>query len=451
MSPNPFLFPQEASSWFLNQLRQERYSEALQWLLFAQRQALPISESLQKSLDLWISRNLQEFLDGVKISQNIQKIELKTPARLSHTKIAWDASRIASAHSDHQLRLWNPATGELCCRMKGHLDEILSLSFSNESKTLLSHSEDGSVRLWNTFTGDLITRLAISGELILEAFFSEKDLTQLMTIGEKTVQIWQEEQGQWKASRLFKNAHETIVAAGFFSKGTFIVTTNRQGVTRLWNGGSSVPLALLGTPQEAITSVSFSPQSRYVTVLSTDQKVKLWDTRRSAWITQFSSRLPQIYASIYSPDQTRLVLEGKNLMEIWQIPNGELQTRIAAHTGYINSCQFSPDGTLLVTAGDDGSAKLWKSETGELSAILEGHKKWIYSAQFSSEGSSLVTAGYDGTVRFWNGKTGQAMGSLSGHHLGATRAMFSPDGRYVLSEDGNNQLWLWTLKSSKVN
>ena len=38
---------------------------------------------------------------------------------------------------------------------------------------------------------------------------------------------------------------------------------------------------------------------------------------------------------------------------------------------------------------------------GGLITVLEGHSDWVWSAAFNPEGTRIVTASYDGTARLW--------------------------------------------------
>ena len=49
----------------------------------------------------------------------------------------------------------------------------------------------------------------------------------------------------------------------------------------------------------------------------------------------------------------------------------------------MSSAAFSPDGELVVTASDDGTAKLWSGTSGECLRSLEGHGDEVMSAAFS--------------------------------------------------------------------
>jgi WD40 repeat protein len=46
----------------------------------------------------------------------------------------------------------------------------------------------------------------------------------------------------------------------------------------------------------------------------------------------------------------------------------------------VNSAAFSPDGTRVVTASDDKTARVWDATTGKLVAVLRGHTAPIWSA-----------------------------------------------------------------------
>src|SRR5207244_3731768 len=77
------------------------------------------------------------------------------------------------------------------------------------------------------------------------------------------------------------------------------------------------------------------------------------------------------------------------------------------HTGPVGSAAFSPDGTLVVTASEDGTARMWSVASGRSRYVLAGHAGTVESAAFSVDGNLLVTAGDDKTARIWDVSNGR--------------------------------------------
>ena len=61
-------------------------------------------------------------------------------------------------------------------------------------------------------------------------------------------------------------------------------------------------------------------------------------------------------------------------------------------TTAVQSAAFSPDGSRIVTASWDKTARIWDAATGKEIAVLRGHEGAVCSAAFSPDGSRIVTA-----------------------------------------------------------
>lgn len=68
--------------------------------------------------------------------------------------------RALSCSSDTDLRLWDLSTGYTAERFVGHLDDVLALSLSFDSRQIVSASRDCSIKLWNSL-GDCVYTIRV--------------------------------------------------------------------------------------------------------------------------------------------------------------------------------------------------------------------------------------------------------------------------------------------------
>jgi TIR domain/WD domain, G-beta repeat len=111
------------------------------------------------------------------------------------------------------------------------------------------------------------------------------------------------------------------------------------------------------------------------------------------------------------------------------------ETALAGHHGPVWSAAFSADGTHVVTASGDKTARVWdlRGERPRF-VVLEGNQGPVNSASFSSDGTHVVTASEDGAVRVWDLRGEQpSFVSLKGHQDKVRSASFSPDGTHVVT------------------
>lgn len=80
---------------------------------------------------------------------------------------------------------------------------------------------------------------------------------------------------------------------------------------------------------------------------------------------------------------------------------------LKGHKTEVNAVSWSPDGTMLASCSDDGTAKIWTMEEG-LKFDLVGHSKEIFNIKWTPTGPGsanpekplyLCSASFDGSVK----------------------------------------------------
>jgi WD40 repeat protein/serine/threonine protein kinase len=121
---------------------------------------------------------------------------------------------------------------------------------------------------------------------------------------------------------------------------------------------------------------------------------------------------------------------------------------VYSHDRAITSVAFSPDGHVVLTASEDGTARLWDVSSARPNGATMVHKGPIRSAAFSPDGKAVVTASDDRTARLWDAVNGRPFGQPMPHANTVGHATFSPNGKVVLTgesssgtSEGVAQLW----------
>ena len=153
----------------------------------------------------------------------------------------------------------------------------------------------------------------------------------------------------------------------------------------------------------------------------------------------------------FSPDGTRIVTASEdNTARIWDAITGQAIETLTGHTGLVRHAAFSPDGTRIVTASSDNTARIWDATTGQPIETLTGHTEGVGHAAFSPDGTRILTASDDNTARIWDATTGQAIGTLTGHTGGVSHAGFSPDGTRIVTASWDNTVKIWDATTGQA-
>jgi WD40 repeat protein len=158
-----------------------------------------------------------------------------------------------------------------------------------------------------------------------------------------------------------------------------------------------------------------------------------------------ASRLHGVLGLQATVDRYRVTLSRPRLEPAWPLPDqlDLTQPDRLGHTGGVTDCAFSPDGKLLATTSDDGTARLWQVAGGKVHAVLIGHTGGVWGCAFSPDGALLATTSDDRTVRLWQVTTGTEINALTDHTDWVTSCAFSPDGTLLAttSADGTTRVW----------
>ena len=138
----------------------------------------------------------------------------------------------------------------------------------------------------------------------------------------------------------------------------------------------------------------------------------------------------------FSPVDTSLVTSASDsqTIKLWNLQDNT-STTLTGHTDKVNSVTFSPDGKLLASGGNDRAIKIWDVQRKQNITTLKhtpsrSGPSQVNSVAFSPNGELLASSGYQSVI-LWNVDRWRKLTTLK-HDDWVHDIVFSPNGQLLL-------------------
>lgn len=375
------------------------------------------------------------------------------------SSVAWsaDGRHVATGAIDRIIQIWDSKTGKQLERLE-HLDEIQSVLFSADGRSVISGDRAGTIRnrplSISDGTDDSVQSAAVErawrahpGRIYHLAITSRGE--QLFSVGrDGQLLVWPMVQRQPEV--VIQKQDAELLDLAFVGTSNQLVTIDDHAVD-LWDAETGDSIRRLADSTAELFCMDVSANGKVVAAAGESSEILIFDVSQDFAVrtlpTGATADIDQLALSPDGQFVAAVIRHGgtSDDLLVIDVTTGERVPGISVSDS--NSAAFSADGRMVFASGPSNTLLGWDLTSGQRVDASDKHESPIPRMAVDSHGHFLVTASEDRQVKIWESDTLQLLHELGSHRDRATAAVFTRDGRTVASVSADGVLVLTHVAS----
>ncbi len=230
----------------------------------------------------------------------------------------------------------------------------------------------------------------------------------------------------------------------FGQTGKYIaVRHDRNGALVVWRVVDDARVKVIEGPVN-VAAVSFGANDKMLACAHTDGTVAIYELPSGRLSRSFSVGSAALSVS-FRPDATEIAVATEDDAAVFNVQTGIEVTRFEA-TGKAARVVWHPDGRHLAVGTDDGHIRVYRYPGVEKPVVFTSGNAGPPDLAFHPDGSALISWGNDHMLRLWNPYNGRLLLAAPGM---VSQPRFSKDGRNFGPEIDGNRIHVLELATAR--
>ncbi|KAK9459185.1 WD40-repeat-containing domain protein [Lipomyces oligophaga] len=403
-------------------------------------------------------------------------------AKVNQVSFSPDGKFISVATSTGQIQLWRTPDYKVDREFApfvrhriyaGHHAEILGLTWSKDSRFILSASRDLSVRIYSIESEDKAAATILAGhkDAVIGAYFSSDQET-IYTVSrdgafftwkytspdrnDPDMMVLDEQDMRWTiVERNYFNQESGVKTrcSAFYSNTNMLVVGFTNGVFGLYEMPGFNQVHTLSISQHEIDFVAINHTGEWLGFgASKLGQLLVWEWQSESYILKQQGHYDSISSLVYSPDGSKIITgadDGK--IKVWDAHSGFALVTFTQHTASVTGLEFSKRGShsVLFSSSLDGSIRAWDLVRYRNFRTFTATERIQFSCVAVDPAGEVVCAGSLDSfeINLWSVQTGQLLDRLAGHEGPISCLSFADDGGTLASASWDKTVRIWDIFS----
>ncbi|HEV3440489.1 MAG TPA: WD40 repeat domain-containing protein, partial [Gemmata sp.] len=337
---------------------------------------------------------------------------------------------------------------------------VTDVAFHPKQK-LIASASGNQVHLWDPETGKLSKTLLNLGKTdkpIKPIAFSPDGKFLAVGADDGILRVVEVDTGKLTFTSPSRNAR--IEKLAYSPNGKMIVVGDSNSQIAIYAPGQPAPLmAVQGIDLGEVTDVAFTADSGAVFACGRDPKVRLTAGPKpdgtsagntATRLREFVGHNGRVNALAVIPDGSLLVTGGEDkTVRVWEVASTKQIRGFQGHQSGVTAVAVRGDGKQIASGSDDGAMRLWDLNTVDDHRAFSEANDSLWAVAYSPDGKRLAAAGSDKTIRIYNTETSKLETSLSGAKSPITSLAFFPDSNRLAAVGGDQVVVVWDVEKPK--
>jgi len=293
--------------------------------------------------------------------------------RINDIVFPFNYSELFATCSASDIRVWNAKTSAELLRIQVGNLECNCIAFTKDGKAIVSGWSDGKVRSFGPQSGRLMFAINDAHKTTgmkrtsgifqgVTAICVDNSNQRIVTGGaDSQVRVWRVSSTSYSMEASMKEHKATINAIAILGDDSECISASDDGSCIVWDLTRFVRRNIMYAQTYFKAAAYFTDESQILTTGS-DKKITYWDAVDCSAIRELEgSKNGEINTLSISPDGKYFVSGGGDKMiKVWDYDEAYVHSFGVGHSCNITKVKFSPDGTRIVSVGDEGGIMIWR-------------------------------------------------------------------------------------------